>query len=87
VRDAAFQHSIVMDVGAGAVRIGPDSLPSANGTVAACAHNVTISDSVLHDGGNIFRGASGVLLQAASDSTVSYNAISMFRCKFTKNQS
>ena len=65
-------------MGAGGVRIGEAS-SFENGTAARTARNVTVADSVLRDGGNVFRAGMGVLLQAAADSTVTHNEIAVFR--------
>ena len=73
-------HGRVSDVGAGAVRIGEASATHIHLDLSArVARSVTISDSVLHDGGNVYKAGCGVLLQAAADSTVTHNEISMFR--------
>ena len=78
VHDAEFLRGRVLDMGAGGVRIGEAS-SFENGTAARTARNVTVADSVLRDGGNVFRAGMGVLLQAAADSTVTHNEIAVFR--------
>lgn len=57
------------DLGAGGVRIG-----SATGD----AHNISLTDSVLEDGGHVWLQGCGVLMQAANGSTVSHNTIRRF---------
>ena len=80
VRNAQFVHGRVRDVGAGAVRIGePRALPAHPDPALRVARNVRVSDSVLHDGGNIYRAGTGVLLQVAEGVTIEHNEISMFR--------
>ena len=79
VRNARFAHGRVEDVGAGAVRIGDLSKAHPDPDPARVSRNVTVSDSILHDGGNIYKAGCGVLLQAAADCTITHNEISMFR--------
>ena len=82
VYNARFMHGRVEDVGAGAVRIGEASATHIHPDLPArVALNVTVSDSILHDGGNVYKAGCGVLLQAAANSIVTHNEISMFRCK------
>jgi hypothetical protein len=76
VRNATFANGRVLDVGAGGVRIGE---PTSVASDAQQALHVTITDSVIRDGGHVYRAGCGVLLQAAAESTVTHNDISVFR--------
>jgi hypothetical protein len=75
-RDSALLASHVSDVGAGAVRVGGSYGGAA--PFALEASNVTVADSVLEDGGHVWRMGCGVLLQAANTSTVEHNLIRQF---------
>jgi hypothetical protein len=55
----------IHDLGAGGVRMSG-------------AHNVTLTDSVIEDGGQVWRDAVGVLMQVANDSRVTHNTIRRF---------
>ena len=78
VRDARFSHGRIEDLAAGGVRIGEAS-GYENGTELRTARNVTVTDTVIRDGGNVFRAGMGVLMQAAADCTVTHNTVAMFR--------
>jgi hypothetical protein len=78
VRDARFSHGRIEDLAAGGVRIGEAS-GYENGTEFRTARNVTVTDTVIRDGGNVFRAGMGVLMQAAADCTVTHNTVAMFR--------
>lgn len=42
------------------------------------SHNVTLSDSIIEDGGKVWRQGVGVLMQSANDSRVTHNTIRRF---------
>jgi hypothetical protein len=65
-RDTVASHLHLYDLGAGGVRM-------------TAAHNVTLADSVLEDGGQVWRDGVGVLMQVANDSLVTHNSIRRFR--------
>ena len=76
VHNVSFEHGRVLDVGAGGVRIGEAVSMDSD---ERKAENVLVSDSVIRDGGHIYRAGCGVLLQAAANTTVTHNEISVFR--------
>ena len=67
--DSAATRVHLTDLGAGGVRIGSDS---------GSAHNITVSDSVIEDGGHVWRQGAGVLHQVANHSTISHNIVRKF---------
>lgn len=78
VRNSRFSGGRILDMGAGGIRIG-EAVSFENHTENRTVRNVIVEDSVLHDGGNVFRAGMGVLLQAAADCTITHNEVSMFR--------
>ena len=67
--DSTAMRVHLMDLGAGGVRIGSDS---------GSAHNITVSDSIIEDGGHVWRQGAGVLHQVANHSTISHNIVRKF---------
>ena len=74
-RNIAMDRVVVTDVGAGGVRIGPAIRGFAGD---ARADNISLTDSVIEDGGNIFLMGCGVLAQAVSNTTITHNTIRHF---------
>ena len=64
-RDSTVSASHFHDLGGGGVRM-------------TAAHNISLADSVLEDGGLIWRSASAVLMQTANVSLVTHNLIRKF---------
>jgi hypothetical protein len=64
-RDAVVNEAHLHDLGAGGVRM-------------SMAHNITVEDSVIENGGHVWRQAVGVLMQSANRSVVAHNSISRF---------
>lgn len=71
---AVLSHSLVEDVGAGAVRIG---VP-VHGVAPDLTSDVVVEDCELRDGGHVYKAGCGVLLQAAANSKVTHNNIHWF---------
>lgn len=67
--DSSASFVEMSDLGAGGVRIGSQT---------GDAHNISLTDSTLEDGGHVWRQGCGVLMQAANGSTVSHNIIRRF---------
>lgn len=67
--DSAAVGVHLTDLGAGGVRIGSDS---------GSAHNITVSDCVIEDGGHVWLQGAGVLHQVANHSTISHNIVRKF---------
>jgi hypothetical protein len=90
-RDCEMSHSVISDTGAGSARVGEAGDGACVPAYAAfnqsdywcnetrIATNITVADSTLHDGGNIWPEASGVLMQVARNSTITHNEIHMHR--------
>ena len=78
-RDSFITDSYIGDLAAGAVRIGGSYRGAEAKRLGKTAMNITVSDTVIRDGGNIFRSGMGVLLQAAANCTITHNQISEFR--------
>jgi hypothetical protein len=76
VHNASFEYGRVLDVGAGGVRIGEAASQDSDERKAM---NVLVSDSVIRDGGHIYRSGCGILMQAVANATVTHNDISVFR--------
>ena len=74
-RNFVLDRLFVTDVGAGGVRIGP-AIRGVSGD--ARADNISLTNSVIEDGGNIFLMGCGVLAQAVSNTTISHNNIRHF---------
>lgn len=64
-RDAVAKQAHLHDLGAGGIRM-------------TMAHNITVMDSVIENGGHVWRQAVGVLMQSANRSVVEHNLISRF---------
>jgi len=64
-RDSVASRVQLQDLGAGGVRM-------------TMAHNISLVDSVLEDGGHVWRQGVGVLMQTANVSRVEHNQISRF---------
>ena len=64
-RDSGVYRSQLCDLGAGGVRM-------------TAAHNITLTNSVLEDGGQVWRQGVGVLMQTANVSFVAHNTIRRF---------
>jgi hypothetical protein len=92
VKDALFSRGRVEDTGAGAMRLGEAGHGTCdNGNKEApgrgaywcnatrTARNITVADSVLHDGGHIMKEGGGILLQVAANCTITHSSISAFR--------
>ena len=67
--DSSASFVQMSDLGAGGVRIGSQT---------GDAHNISLTDSTLQDGGHVWRQGCGVLMQAANGSTVSHNTVRGF---------
>eukprot|EP01062_Namystynia_karyoxenos_P050446 TRINITY_DN3922_c0_g1_i1.p1 TRINITY_DN3922_c0_g1~~TRINITY_DN3922_c0_g1_i1.p1 ORF type:complete len:697 (+),score=175.02 TRINITY_DN3922_c0_g1_i1:103-2091(+) len=76
VTDSLMSGCRVSDVGAGGVRIGEAT--GGQDQPGRLARNVTVADSVLADGGHVYREGCGVLMQAASGCGVVHNEIARF---------
>lgn len=70
---SAVHFSSSLTLGAGGVRVG--SPVHFIAPVEALAHNVTVTDCVILDGGHVFHEGTGVLVQAATGCTVTHNRI------------
>lgn len=75
-RDCGLSHSIIHDLGIGAVKIGSGTIPEDED--ALLTRRITISDNILSGGGRILPTGEGVLLIHASDCSVVHNEISDF---------
>ena len=64
-RDAVANRVHLRDLGAGGIRM-------------TMAHNITVADSVIENGGHVWREGVGVLMQSANRSVVEHNLISKF---------
>lgn len=78
VHDTIAKNMHIHDVGAGAVRIG-HAIGGVDPDPKLVALNVTITDSVLEDGGHVYREGCGVLMQVAASCVVTHNDINTFR--------
>ena len=90
-QDCKMSHSEVSDTGAGSVRVGEAGDGACVPAYAAfnqsdywcdekrIATNVTIADSTLDDGGNIWPESSGILMQVARNCTLTHNEIHTHR--------
>ena len=92
VRHSSLRHSFIFDTGAGGVRVGetgdgacvPANSPFPEQSDYWCnetrvVHNVTVADSVITQGGNIWPEAPGILLQVADRSIITHNEINTYR--------
>lgn len=64
-RDVVASRVHLHDLGAGGVRM-------------TAAHNITLVDSVVEDGGHVWRQGVGILMQTANMSHVTHNSVSRF---------
>lgn len=76
-RHCELSHSIVEDVGAGAVRIGDDTWDEGELPDRLTAF-VLVDDCILRMGGRLFPSGIGILLQHASDCRLTHNDIGDF---------
>lgn len=74
--DSSLVHSLVEDVGACGVRIGPSRSAARHAPSSAeIARRIRVEDSIVRAGGREEEGASGVLLTHAADCEIAHNDV------------
>jgi hypothetical protein len=82
-RDCAVRDGYLHDLGAGGVRIGPDwfvHYPTVgNYPEGDFSSRITVDNTIIHEGGRIYRGATGIFLTFGNDNVLTHNDISDLR--------
>ncbi|MBK8881994.1 MAG: right-handed parallel beta-helix repeat-containing protein [Bacteroidales bacterium] len=74
--NCSIKHSYLHDLGAGGVKIGETVIRP---DISEITNNITIDNSIITDGGNVFPSAVGIIIFNASDNKLTHNEISNLR--------